>query len=104
MWETAASKPQTARFLPMDFSEKALIAVKIYVLNPVFFSSLTIKWYDHLSMMIEKCYVIKKVIFIKVAQKITQNKEAKNKQSKKNRQNKTKEKQIKSKIMFEKFS
>ena len=36
-------------------------------------------------MMVEKCYVIRKMIFIKVVQKITQNKEAKNKQSKKNR-------------------
>ena len=90
MWETTASKPQTARFLPMNFCEKALIAVKIYFLNPVFFSSFTIKWYDHLSMMIEKYYVIRKMIFIKVVQKIIQNKEAKNNQSKKNRKNKTK--------------
>ena len=49
------------------------------------------------------------MIFIKVVQKITQNKEAKNKQSKKNRKirqskKKTKEKQIKSKNVFEKFS
>ena len=48
--------------------------------------------------------MIRKRIFIKVRQKITQNKEAKNKQSKKNRKKKTKGKQIKSKIMFEKFS
>ena len=100
-WETTASKPQTAGFLPMEFCEKALIAVKIYFLNPVFFSSFTIKWYDYLSMMIEKYYVIRKMIFIKVVQK-------KNSQRKieKMIQNKiqTKEKQIKSKIMFEKFS
>ena len=59
MWETTASKPQTARFLPMDFCEKALIAVKIYFLNPVFFSSFTNKviWpleYDDWKVLCDK--------------------------------------------------
>ena len=47
--------------------------------------------------MIEKCYVIRKSIFIKVRQKITQNKEAKNKQSKKNRKKRQKENKLKAK-------
>ena len=48
-------------------------------------------------MRIEKCYVIRKRIFIKVRQKITQNKEAKNKQSKKNRKKRQSEKKDKRK-------
>ena len=47
--------------------------------------------------MIEKCYVIRKKIFIKVVQNIIQNKEAKNKQSKKNRKKRQSEKKDKRK-------
>ena len=50
-------------------------------------------------MMIEKCYVIRKRIFIKVVQKITQNKKVKNKQAKKiERKDKVKKRQKKNKL------
>ena len=40
---------------------------------------------NHLSMMVEKCYEIRKMIIFKVLQKISQNKKTKNKYSEKNR-------------------